>query len=149
MIKRIKLHNFWNILREAERPKGDQSENGIFIQFLDKGDVLKMEMLRGNDGYAFRVTLEVIDPAKFRVKITKISRFIGGYCEKVEIVGDVHTVVADIVSYADTVTLLGWVGIGKDLILFKGDKFIAFRTIRKIFVNDSLIVFPLSSGTIH
>ena len=145
------MHNFWHSLAEVERPSVDQMNQGVHIQMLQKGDVIKFETLRGNDGFASRITWEVTHPKQGGIRIVQVVRFLGGYQEeeipkeqvgsgirgRFVVRGDKHD---------GELPELGWIGIGADICL-AGD--VTFRSITNISVNNSLLIFPPSSGTVN
>lgn len=144
------VHNFWHSLAEAEKPPVDQMNLGIHIQMLKKGDIVRFETLRGSDGYAFRVTLEVAYPKQGGVKIVQIVRFLGGL--RLEVakenfgygIREMFVVRGD--KHNGGTLELGWVGIGADVCLTGGA---VFRSVRNIFVNDSFLIFLPLSATIQ
>ena len=144
------MHNFWHSLAEAERPPVDQMNEGVHIQALKKGDVVKFETLRGNDGYASRVTLEVAHPKQGGVRIVEVIRFLGRL--NLEVAKDSFgpgirgTFVVRGDKHDGEAPELGWIGIGADVCL-AGD--VVFKSIRNISINNSLLISPPSSETIQ
>ena len=144
------MHNFWHSLAEAERPPVDQMNQGIHIQMLKKGDIIKFETPRGGDGYASRVSLEVTHPKQGGVKVIQIVRFLGGL--KLETakdnfgrsIADIFVVRGD--KHDGKPPELGWIGIGADVYLTGN---VAFGSIRNISINGSLLIFPPSSETLQ
>src|SRR3989344_6941126 len=130
------MHNFWHSLAEAERPPVRQMNEGVHIQALKKGDVVKFETLRGNDGYASRVTLEVAHPKQGGVRIVEVIRFLGRL--NLEVAKDsfglgirgVFVLRGD--KHDGKPPKLGWVGIGADIHLDNGT---VFRSIMNISIN--------------
>lgn len=144
------MHNFWHSLAEAERPPVDQMNEGVHLQMLKKGNIVKFDTLRGNDGYASGVSLEVTNPKQGGVKIVQVVRFLGRL--KLEVakenfgpgIRDVFVVRGD--KHDGEEPELGWIGIGANVCL-TGD--IVFRSIRNISINGSLVIFPPSSAIVH
>lgn len=143
-------HNFWHSLAEAEKPSIDQMNQGVHLQMLNKGDVIKFETLRSNDGYAFRVALEVACPKQGGVRVAQVVKFLGRLNIEVAKDGLGPGIRGMFVVRGDKrdgkALELGWIGIGADVCLTGGA---VFRSVRNIFVNDSFIIFPPSSGTIQ
>ena len=144
------MHNFWHSLAEIEMPPVDQMNQGIHIQMLKKGDIVKFETVRSNDGYAFRVALEVTHPKQGGVKIVQVVRFLGRLNLEVARESFGRGVAGEFVVGGDKhdgeSPKLGWIGIGADICL-TGD--ITFKSVRNISINNSLLTFPPSSETIQ
>lgn len=144
------LHNYWHSLAEAEMPSVDWMNQGIHIQMLKKGDVVRFETMRGGDGYASRVTLKVTHPRHGGVEIVRVTRFLGRLNLEVakETFGPgirgVFVLRGD--KHNGQRPELGWMGVGADIHLAGGTP---FKSIRNISINDSLVIFPPSSGTIQ
>lgn len=144
------LHNFWHSLAEAEVPPADLMNEGVNIQALKKGDIIKFETSRGNDGYASRVTLEMTHPKQGGVRIVQVVRFLGRLNLEVAKESFGRGITGIFVVRGDRhdggAPKLGWIGIGADVRL-TGD--IIFRSVRNISINGSLVIFPPSNGTIQ
>lgn len=147
---RVQMHNFWHSLAEAESPPVDQMNQSIHLQMLKKGDTVKFETSRGNDGYASRITLEVTHPKQGGVRIVQAVRFLGrlhlevakenfgrGIRGTFAVRGDKHD---------GKEPELGWVGLGADVCLTGG---CVFRSVRNISINNSLLIFPPLSSTVQ
>lgn len=148
--KQLQAHNFWHVLFEAERLSVDQMNKGIHIQLLKTGDIVKFETLRGNDGFAFRVIFKVVYPKQGGVRIVEVARFLGGLKLEVKSESLDQGVLGIFVVRGNKrdkeMPELGWMGLGMDIYL-TGD--IVFRSIRNISINESFLIFPPSSETIH
>lgn len=147
---RAQMHNFWHSLAEAESSPVDQINQSIHIQMLKKGDIVKFETLRGNDGYASRVTLEITHPKQSGVRIVQVVRFLGrlnleaakesfgrGTRGVFAVRGDKHD---------GKEPELGWIGLGADVCLTGGS---VFRSVGNISINNSLLIFPPLSSTVQ
>lgn len=144
------MHNFWHSLAEAEKSPVDQMNQGIHIQMLKRGDIIKFETLRGSDGYASRISLEVTHPKQGGVRIVQTIKFLGRLNIEVAKDGLGLGIRGMFVVRGDKcdgkAPELGWIGIGADVYLTGGA---VSRSVRNIFVNDSLLIFPPSSATIQ
>lgn len=147
---RTPAHNFWHSLARTEKPGDDQKESGIYIQGLQKGDVVRFETLRGSDGFAARVTIKVTHPKQGGIQILQVVRFLGGLVleTKAESLGNgiagFFVLRGD--KYDGRKFVLGYVGIGCDVHL-AGDT--VFKSVKNISLNNTLITFPLSSKNLH
>lgn len=143
-------HNFWHSLAGTEKPGDDQKENGIYIQGLQKGDVVRFETQRGSDGFAARVTIKVTHPKQGGIQIAQVVRFLGGLVleTKTESLG--NGIAGFFVLRGDKhdskKLVLGYVGIGCDVHL-AGD--IVFKSVKSISLNNTLITFLPLSKNLH
>lgn len=144
-------HNYWHSLAKAEIPAVDMMNQGIHVQMLSRGDVIRFETMRGNDGYASRVTLEVTHPRHGGVKITQVIRFLG----RLNLEVDKETTFGPGIrgvfvlrgaQHNEKKLELGWLGVGGDIHLAGGAP---FRSIRNISINNRLVIFPPSSAAVQ
>ncbi len=117
---------------------------------LKRGDIVKLETLRGNDGFAFRVTMEVTYPKQCSVKILQVVRFLGSLSLRVEKESFGHGIAGTFIvrgcKQDEEDPELGWIGMGADVYLSGG---VVLRSVSTISINDSLIIFLPSNETIQ